>query len=307
MLFRSGLLSFLGEGITHRRSSTEDPNLTKFCPVVEKGLVYLARHQARSRDKNDGYLGGGIRGHVLATMALCEAYGLSDDDRLKPHARLAIKCLANGQRPAEPKAAGRKAVGGGWPDPRGQSEDLTMTGWAVLALRAGQMGGVEIPTSALRDAEGFVESCAAGPDGARESRYADRPGGEERPEATAVGLLLRQVLGWKKTEPDLIAGCNRLLEVLPPERADRLGGSGYFFFATQALRNMEGENFDRWNHLMQQHLVRTQEREGPLGGSWSPGGDGGSRARSRMEATALSLMTLQVYYRQLPLYRALER
>jgi hypothetical protein len=301
------LLPFLGEGVTHRRSSTLDPNLTKYCPVVEKGLVHLAQKQTRSSDRSDGYLGGGIRGHLLGTLALCEAYGLTGDDRLKLHARLAVKCLANAQRPAEPKTAGRKPAGGGWPDPRGQAEDLTTTGWAVLALRTGQMAGITIPSNALEDAEGFVKSCAAGPAGARESRYAEKPGGEERPEATAVGLFLRQVLGAKNTEPDLIAGCNHLLEDPPAPQADGLGRIGYFFFATQALRNMEGENFDRWNHLMREHLIQVQEREGEFDGSWTAkAGDAGG-ARSRIEATSLSIMTLQVYYRSLPMYRSTRR
>jgi hypothetical protein len=46
--------------------------------------------------------------------------------------------------------------------------------------------------------------------------------------------------------------------------------------------------------------VRRQRQSGDLDGSWDPDGEDGGR----MEATALSLVTLQVYYRHLPKERA---
>jgi hypothetical protein len=70
----------------------------------------------------------------------------------------------------------------------------------------------------------------------------------------------------------------------------------YPFLATEALRDVGGEDFDVWNHAVREDLVRGQRQSGDLDGSWDPDGEDGGR----MEATALSLLTLQVYYRHLP-------
>ena len=70
---------------------------------------------------------------------------------------------------------------------------------------------------------------------------------------------------------------------------------------------MEGPNFDLWNHRMREHLIRTQEKTGHKAGSWNPQGtDYGARG-GRMYATSMALLTLQVYYRHLPMYRPIKR
>lgn len=74
----------------------------------------------------------------------------------------------------------------------------------------------------------------------------------------------------------------------------------YLFLATEAMREFGGTDFDAWNHATREHLVRRQRRDGDLEGSWDPDGEPGGR----MEATALSLLTLEVYHRSLPSDRA---
>ena len=54
---------------------------------------------------------------------------------------------------------------------------------------------------------------------------------------------------------------------------------------------------------MREHLIRTQEKAGHKAGSWNPQGtDHGARG-GRIYATCMALMTLQTYYRHLPMYR----
>jgi hypothetical protein len=55
-------------------------------------------------------------------------------------------------------------------------------------------------------------------------------------------------------------------------------------------------------------LVSGQAREGPLAGSWDPDHpvrDRWAHAGGRHYVTALNLLTLEVYYRYLPLFQAL--
>jgi hypothetical protein len=68
------------------------------------------------------------------------------------------------------------------------------------------------------------------------------------------------------------------------------------------LHHLEGADFDLWNYRMREHLIRTQQKQGHETGSWNPdGADLGTRG-GRLYATSLALMTLQVYYRHLPMY-----
>jgi hypothetical protein len=58
---------------------------------------------------------------------------------------------------------------------------------------------------------------------------------------------------------------------------------------------------------MREHLLRTQVKEGHKAGSWNPEGtDYGARG-GRLYATAMALLTLEVYYRHLPMYRPVKR
>ena len=64
-----------------------------------------------------------------------------------------------------------------------------------------------------------------------------------------------------------------------------------------------GPQWERWNAGLQAALLPLQRRESTsLDGSWDPdsvwGGHGG-----RVYSTALSAMTLEVYYRHLPMHR----
>jgi hypothetical protein len=82
-----------------------------------------------------------------------------------------------------------------------------------------------------------------------------------------------------------------------------LGNIYFYYYATQVLHHMEGTDFDLWNHLVREHVVRTQEKEGSHEGSWNPKGVDWGEKGGRMYATALALLTLQAPYRHLPMFR----
>jgi hypothetical protein len=290
------LLPFLGEGITHQRAPAEPPELATYQPIVEKGLVYLGSSQVRARNRDDGFFGGGIPGHCLATMAFCEAYGLSRDDRVKINAKQGIKYLAAVQDAA-----------GGWGVAPGMPGDLATTGWAVMALRTGQLVGLNAPAKALTKARGFVESCAAGPGDAPDSRYRPMSGQPLSAAATAAGLLTRMSLGWDQDEPDLLKGAAFLTHDAPSEEAAALGPLAQYFFTAQVLHHLSGEEFDLWNHRLREHLLRLQRTSGELAGSWDPQGSDFGAVGGRMYATAVSLLALQIYYRHLPMYLEVKR
>lgn len=292
-----GVLPFLGAGVTHNRAPASPPELASYKEVVEKALIFLAKSQTRSKDKNDGRFHANMYAHALGAIAFCEAYGLSGDKRLQVNAQLAIKYLL----------AAQHGEGGGWRYSSGQEGDMSVTGWVFLAIRSAQLAGLSVDRPPLVRAERFVDSCAAGPEDAKMSRYAYLPGQEAKLSLSAAGLLTREYLGWQEDEPDLVAGAKYLMENLPPESGGSLGPIYYYYYATQVLHHMEGPNFDLWNHRMREHLIRTQEKSGHKAGSWNPQGTDHGHRGGRLYATSMALMTLQVYYRHLPMYRPVKR
>ena len=289
------LLPFLSEGITHVRvPEGQEDELGQYQSVVERGLLFLGQQI----NPTSGEFPGQMYAHSLATIVLCEAYGISADKRLQLPTQLAVSYLLNAQH-----------VGGGWRYGPNQPGDMSVTGWVFLAIRSAQLTGVPISKDVLERAEKFIDTCAVGPPEAMGSRYTYDPLKAERPEKrslTAAGLLTREYLGWRQDEANLTAGAAYLMKNQPPERALSLGDMYFYYYATQVLHHLEGDDFDLWNFRMRQHLLGTQEQEGEMAGSWGaegvPHGDRGGR----MYATSLALLTLQVYYRHLPMYRPIK-
>jgi len=79
----------------------------------------------------------------------------------------------------------------------------------------------------------------------------------------------------------------------------------YFnYYATQVLHHYEGELWTKWNNVMRDQLVNSQSKAGHEAGSWFfGGGDHGSERGGRVYTTAMSTLTLEVYYRHMPIYR----
>jgi hypothetical protein len=81
----------------------------------------------------------------------------------------------------------------------------------------------------------------------------------------------------------------------------------YWYYATQLLHNMRGEQWDRWNPKIREGLINLQVKDDTCAkGSWDPFApvpDVWAERAGRLYLTSLSILTLEVYYRYLPLYR----
>jgi hypothetical protein len=275
-----GLLPFLGAGHTHKKGTTFRNN-------VFKGLNALI-----SKQDSKGDLKGGMYSHGLATICLCEAYAMSSDAKLRVAAQNAIKFIVYAQNDET----------GGWHyAPKGIG-DTSVVGWQVMALRSGQMAGLEVPAKTLEGARKWLDGVAK--DGG--SKYAYNKDSPPTPPMTAAGLLNRQYLGWGPRNPELHKGCEYMLMNLPQAKGapnETLGPIYYYYYATQVMHHMEGKYFEKWNPLMRDKLIRLQEKEGHKNGSWAPNGADHGAAGGRIYSTALAILTLEVYYRHMPLYR----
>jgi hypothetical protein len=68
------------------------------------------------------------------------------------------------------------------------------------------------------------------------------------------------------------------------------------------MHHFGGSAWKQWNDKMRDYLVKTQDTTGPNNGSWNSAGDPHAGSGGRLMSTSLSLLTLEVYYRHLPLY-----
>jgi hypothetical protein len=275
-----GLLPFLGAGITHKPSGKE--NEDRFVKTVRNGLSYLMQKQGK-----DGAFPGGLYAHPIATMALCEAYGLTGDPMLKKPAQAAINYIIAAQDPQ----------GGGWRYQPRQGSDTSVTGWHMQALFSARAAGLNVPKKTLDGAVKWLNSCET-PDGGGYGYT----GPVETPTLTAVGLLCRVYLGTPPRNANLRNGLEKLKKNAPPGAVRNAYGE---FYATQLFHHMGGDDWTFWNTGNQKNkgirevMLERQDRDG----SWNPQGEPFGQAGGRIMQTSLSLLMLEVYYRHAPLFR----
>ncbi len=266
------LLPFLGAGNTQLDGPYQQ--------TVSRGLYYLISRMQPTPRGGD-FCEGTMYGHGVTTLALAEAYGMTQDAMLLEPLREAIRFIATAQ----------DQHGGGWRYLPGQAGDITVTAWQVAALKSAALAGVETPSPTIDGVRRFLESVQA----ANGSAYGYRSP-DAKPCTSAIGLLCRLYTGWKRDDERLHRGVTTLAKAGPQPMAIYQN-----FYLAQTLLQMNHPVWPRWNAKNRDQTVAQQARFGHEAGSWffadpdtAPGG--------RLAHTALAVLTLEVYYRLLPIY-----
>jgi len=77
----------------------------------------------------------------------------------------------------------------------------------------------------------------------------------------------------------------------------------YNYYATMVLHHRRGQFWKTWNPKMRDYLIEQQVLDGHEAGSWHFDDQAGAgKQGGRLYSTAMAAMTLEVYYRFLPLY-----
>jgi hypothetical protein len=299
------VLAFLGAGHTHQ----EGP----WAKTIERALGNLRSLQHADGGFSD-YETVNFYNHTICTWAMAEAYALSHDEQLKESAQKGLDYLVE-----------RQYRGGGWDydfkdDPDAERNDTSIAGWAVMAMKSGQMGGLKVPKPAVDRVAKLIELRTDRRTG--EMIYADRtPGaGRKGDGLVAVGMLCRIYLGLQDMAP-LKGGAGRLMRNLPDwkkmeessRRAAATGGFDagcnmyYWYYGTLAMFQVGGEYWEAWNGALRDMLVERQRKEGHRKGSWDPETNYVGREGGRVFSTAINVLNLEIYYRYLPLYAVDER
>jgi len=301
-----GVLPFLAAGITHRPNSEKveetveggRKNRVDHSQVVQRALNFLMLKQ----NKRTGAYNENAYAHSLATIALCEASGLTGDAQLRASAQRGISHVIDFQDPK----------GGGWRYTPKQEGDMSVTGWMFMALKSAQMAGIRVPADRYKLVERFLDQCLNKVSGGY--GYQDA---SASPPMTAAGMLCRLYQGTRPNNESLRKGAKIILANPPTQNGDIY----YLYYATQAMHHMgsQDECWDLWNlgpgrngkGGIRDFLIEKQvggprsSKPAPatLAGSWNPEGDTHAvREGGRLMQTSLALLTLEVYYRHLPLY-----
>jgi len=300
------LLAFQGGGYNHREY--------RYAGQLKQAIAWLVKHQSA-----DGglYLESDKRSddacrmysHGIATLALTEAYGMTQDPALKGPAQKAIDYLAKTQHSSK----------GGWryfASPKKQSTDTSVSGWMMMAIQSAQLADLRVDAGMKQRLTQWLD-IAADPNNQSTFRYnpyavnsqgiSRVQGVKASPSMTSVGLLMRIYSGWDRNDPRLLQGTDYLLmQQLPNMTTRKTRDTYYWYYATQVIKHVGGEQWNQWNSTLRPILINTQERKGEQAGSWHPyepvpdrwGAYGG-----RLYVTTMNLMSLEVRHRLLPLYR----
>ena len=290
------LLCYLGAGETHKKG--------KYKRVVHAGLTHLLKTQGP-----DGSLAGGAIPlgdnaalmshnpycHGFAALALCEAYAMTNDERLQQPGQAAIDWIVRLQ----------DRTGGGFRYRPGQKGSMSVSTLQIMTLKSASQAGFVVPKETIAGAVQFLDSCA--------DRYGGQYGysGPTHPwvpganyggalaihSTTALGLLSRMYTGWPRNHPGMQRGAAHLASLGPAEK-----DNFFNYYATLVLHHYGGREWKAWNAKMRDFLVARQSKAGHEAGSWPPFG-AWSTYGGRLMDTAFSCMTLEVYYRYMPIYK----
>ncbi|MBI2921154.1 MAG: terpene cyclase/mutase family protein [Planctomycetes bacterium] len=298
------LLAFLGAGYTHlTRESYVDPVSGKtisWGTTIKDGLKWLLQNQDA-----EGCFGGRSSGkymynHAIAALAMTEAYGLTQSPLFRDAAQKGIDFLIAAQSPYKAWRYVKLS----------DTNDTSVTGWCVMALKSAEISGLRVSRTSYDGARAWIEEMTDstyGKVGYRtrgdgkvvvEGKNEDWDGHEAM---TAVGMLCRAFIDHNDKDPMLAHGRNLLMGDLPAYSGKKIDYY-YWYYGSLALFQVdgaEGASFKKWNQAMTGALLPSQRtsKDGCARGSWESDTDRWGFEGGRVYATAINVLTLEVYYR----------
>lgn len=323
------LLPFLGAGHSH----LEGP----YRRTVAGGLKYIMANQGPRGGMVEA--GGQMYGHGIATLALCEAFGVVNQQGPKKGLEKADYILPSPDgvplAPAEKKAverekklekalridpkalreAARRAVGvivagqhhqGGWRYHPGEAGDMSVVGWQVMALASAQQAGFGFDKAVRNRAFNFLRLCGGDIQGDQHyggipTRFAYMPPENKGPTISQATTAIGLLsMIYMDVHPQ-----HPGMEVAV-QRLLQQGPSGndmyYTYYANQVMYQHGGAPWEQWKQTTEQLLHGSQAKIDHMDGSWFLPGDHGSQKGGRVYCTVMALLCLEENYRHMRLF-----
>jgi hypothetical protein len=229
-----------------------------------------------------------------------EAYGLTGSSLVKGPAQKSIDFLIAAQNPY---AAWRYRH-------RSGDNDTSVTGWCVMALKSAEISDLQTSRAAYEGAKTWINRVTDYSDG--RVGYMKKPSVEKRraDAMTAVGMMCRIFIDRNRGDLRLRRGAEFLIKDLPTWKKGKIDFYAWYYVSLALFQydGPSGRYWKAWNERMKDALVKHQRttKDGCLHGSW----DTVSRWTShggRVYATAINVLTLEVYYRYDNVFGVAER
>jgi len=272
-----GIIALMGGGHSVRRG--------EYRANIARAIEWLLSIQ----DQKTGRVSANMYEQASCTIALCEAFGRSPNERLGAAARKAVDYCV--------QAAG---ADDGWRyQPKPTVSDMSVAGWVMQALKTAKLANIKFDHTVFSRGLAFVDQLtdkggARGSSGGVAYTYQKglNYGAGSRP-LTSAGMVIRQFSGMGVRSPLLISAAE--LTKKSPPKWESGNDFYYWYYATYAMHNMGGEYRVWWNRRIRDVLLENQSRHGHQAGSWNP--ENSAFNAGRVYVTALSTLCLEVYYR----------
>jgi hypothetical protein len=239
--------------------------------------------------------------HAIATLTLAEAIAELKDASLKPLFESALELIIQAQN-TEHKPEGLQGpvdteseIYGGWRyGPDNAESDISVTGWQILALRAGKNLGFSIPEWTFPSAAKYLRSLYNEPDGSFGYQQVE---GDSCARA-GMGALGLQLSG--NPDDSRVRGALRFMLDHPPAWNYERPGGGYpfyyWYYGTRAMLVAGGDDWQAWHDRVCRMLVENQNEDG----SWAA--EQSEQSAGLIYTTALGAMILEFCCGYLPVY-----
>jgi hypothetical protein len=218
--------------------------------------------------------------HGLATLALSEAWGMSDREEIRDTLKRSVDVILRAQCPT-----------GGWRyQPRPIDSDISVTVMQIVALASAKEAGIHVPSHVIEKALRYVKSLQVQNSGGFGYTSPSSPGFAR----SSAGVMSLLMCGERNSKA-VLAGLN-YLKKLPDDKFQK--NEFYFYghyYAIQAMYQAGETYYQEWYPHVRDALLTKQRDDG----SWT----GGGSESDPCYATSMSILILGVPYRFLPIYQ----
>ncbi|HEX5136755.1 MAG TPA: VIT domain-containing protein [Planctomycetota bacterium] len=246
------LLAYLAAGYTDRGSEKDN----RYAKLVRGGLRSLLAEQHEDGCFGDRTAKEWLETHTIATLALCEAYWMTRNPRYRDPAQRGLYLLM-AERPFG---------------------DAVAATWAILAMKCGKFGGLEVDPDAFEAARDLLE----------------RRNDSLTPVEQAAALAGRIFLGEDpKASAAVQALADAVLANAPKWQDGKTPPIDLWHLGTLGMFQVGGPRWKQWNEAMVEALVKTQRGAdaGTLAGTWPVGATPSIADQAKLQ------LCLEVYYR----------
>lgn len=256
------------------------PQRGRYGDVVARGIDFVLSCAqpggliSNARDTTKGTM----YEHALSTLLLAEAHGVYRKPGLRDTLERAVRLIVSSQNQE-----------GGWRyEPRPADADISVTVMQLVALRAAKNAGIDVPAETFAAGIRYVKSCAT-PEGG----FLYQPGVGGPGYARTAGGVCSLLTSGDYTSPEVARGIAYLqANKARPQRDEAYRLYGFYYAAQVMHLAPDPRQWEQWFPVIRDELLADQQPDGHWEGEAGP-----------IYGTAMSVLTLSVPYRYLPIYQ----